>query len=55
MKKIQFYFSCLITLLAIGMLYGAITTPSPVKWLWVSFVCIMLIFSVIANIILYKE
>lgn len=53
--KIQFYFSCLITLLVSGMLYSAVTTPSPVKGLWIAFVAFMLAAAVGANVIIYKE
>lgn len=42
-------------MLVLGMLYGAITTPSPVRGAVVSLVCVMLIGSVTANIITFKE
>lgn len=41
--------------MVLGMLYGAITTPSPIRGLWVSFVLVMLAGSITMNIITYKE
>lgn len=42
-------------MLVLGMLYGAITTPSPIRGLWVSLVCVMLAGSIMANVITFKE
>lgn len=44
-----------MTMLVSGMLYGAITTPSPIKGLWISFVCLILAGSIVTNIIIFKE
>lgn len=41
MKLIQFVLSILLALCAIGMLYGAITTYSPIKVMSVSIICII--------------
>lgn len=43
MKIIQFALSILVALLAIGMLYGAITTYSPMKTVSVTIMSIILI------------
>ena len=42
-------------MLVSGMLYGAITTPSPIRGLWVFFVCLILAGSILTNIITFRE
>ena len=55
MKIIQFALSILVALLAIGMLYGAITTYCPMKTFSVTIVSIILIGCCSLVRLTYKE
>lgn len=55
MKVISIIWMAVITICAIGMLYGAVTTTSPVQGIWIGSCVIMVIASVYACFKVWKE
>lgn len=55
MKAIQFILSILVSICATGMLYGAITTYSPMKTFSITIMCIICVGCVLLMRTTYKE